>query len=51
MSWSVEFLPFVPWPVLWGLGAAGAVLLMLLFVYGYVHISYKRGRVAAGGGL
>ncbi|HAN63369.1 MAG TPA: hypothetical protein DCQ79_05805 [Rhizobiales bacterium] len=31
MSWSVEFLPFVPWPVLWGLGAAGAVLLMLLF--------------------
>ncbi len=31
MSWSVEFLPFVPWPVLWGLGAAGAVLLLALF--------------------
>jgi hypothetical protein len=31
MSWSVEFLPFVPWPVLWGLAAAGAVLLLALF--------------------
>jgi hypothetical protein len=31
MSWSVEFLPFVPWPVLWGLAAAGALLLALLF--------------------
>jgi hypothetical protein len=31
MSWSVEFLPFVPWSVLWALGAAGAVLLGLLF--------------------
>ena len=31
MSWSVEFLPFVPWPVLWGIAAAGAVLLALLF--------------------
>jgi hypothetical protein len=31
MSWSVEFMPFVPWPVLWGLAAAGAVLLALLF--------------------
>jgi hypothetical protein len=31
MSWSVEFLPFVPWPVLWGLAATGAVLLALLF--------------------
>jgi hypothetical protein len=31
MSWSVEFLPFVPWPVLWSLAAAGAVLLALLF--------------------
>ena len=31
MSWSVEFLPFVPWPVLGGLGAAGAVLLLALF--------------------
>ena len=31
MSWSVEFLPFVPWPVLWSLAAAGAALLALLF--------------------
>ncbi len=31
MSWSVEFLPFVPWSVLWALAAAGAVLLALLF--------------------
>ena len=31
MSWSVEFLPFVPWPVLWALAGAGAVLLALLF--------------------
>ena len=31
MSWSIEFLPFVPWSVLWGLAAAGAVLLALLF--------------------
>jgi len=31
MSWSVEFLPFVPWSVLWALAAAGAVLLGLLF--------------------
>jgi hypothetical protein len=31
MSWSVEFLPFVPWPVLWALTAAGIVLLGLLF--------------------
>jgi hypothetical protein len=31
MSWSVEFLPFVPWSVLWALGAVGAVLLALLF--------------------
>ena len=31
MSWSIEFLPFVSWPVLWGLAAAGAVLLALLF--------------------
>ncbi len=30
MSWSIEFLPFVPWSVLWGLAAAGAVLLALL---------------------
>jgi hypothetical protein len=31
MSWSIEFIPFVPWPVLWGLAALGAVLLALLF--------------------
>ena len=31
MSWSVEFLPFVPWPMLWALAAGGAVLLALLF--------------------
>ena len=31
MSWSVEFLPFVSWQVLWGLAAAGALLLALLF--------------------
>jgi hypothetical protein len=31
MSWSVEFLPFVPWPVLWALTAASIVLLGLLF--------------------
>ncbi len=31
MSWSVEFLPFVPWPVLWSIAAGGAVLLALLF--------------------
>ena len=31
MSWSIEFLPFVPWPVLWTLAGLGAVLLALLF--------------------
>ena len=31
MSWSIEFLPFVPWPVLWALAALGVVLLGLLF--------------------
>ena len=31
MSWSVEFIPFVPWPVLWALAGFGAVLLALLF--------------------
>ena len=31
MSWSIEFLPFVPWPVLWIIASIGAVLLMLLF--------------------
>ena len=31
MSWSIEFMPFVPWPVLWGLAGFGAVLLAVLF--------------------
>ncbi len=31
MSWSIEFMPFVPWSVLWALAALGAVLLALLF--------------------
>src|SRR6185437_5177565 len=31
MSWSIEFLPFVPWPVLWTLAGLGVVLLALLF--------------------
>jgi hypothetical protein len=31
MSWSIEFIPFVPWPVLWALAVLGAVLLALLF--------------------
>ncbi len=31
MSWSVEFIPFVPWPVLWVIAGIGAALLALLF--------------------
>jgi hypothetical protein len=31
MSWSVEFIPLVPWPVLWALAALGVVLMALLF--------------------
>jgi len=31
MSWSIEFLPFVPWPVLWIIAGIGALLLALLF--------------------
>ena len=31
MSWSVEFIPFVPWPVFFALAAVGALLLGLLF--------------------
>ncbi len=31
MNWSIEFMPFVPWSVLWALAALGAVLLALLF--------------------
>jgi hypothetical protein len=30
MSWSVEFIPFVPWPVLWALAAFGLVLFAAL---------------------
>src|SRR3990170_791696 len=31
MSWSVEFIPLVPWAVLWALAALGLVLTALLF--------------------
>jgi hypothetical protein len=31
MSWSVEFIPFVPWTVLWSIAAIGAALLAALF--------------------
>jgi hypothetical protein len=31
MSWSIEFIPFVPWPVLWVIAGIGAGLLGLLF--------------------
>ncbi len=31
MSWSIEFLPFVPWPVLWIVAGIGVALLALLF--------------------
>jgi hypothetical protein len=31
MSWSVEFLPLVPGPILWAIAAVGALLLGLLF--------------------
>ncbi len=30
MSWSIEFIPFVPWPVLWALIALGIALFALL---------------------
>jgi len=30
MSWSIEFIPFVSWPVLWALAALGVVLFALL---------------------
>ncbi|ODA66986.1 hypothetical protein A7A08_02283 [Methyloligella halotolerans] len=30
MSWSIEFLPLVSWPILGGLAAIGALLLLLL---------------------
>jgi hypothetical protein len=30
MSWSIEFIPFVSWPVLWALAAVGVVLFALL---------------------
>lgn len=35
----------------WHNSPAPWVLLLLLIGYGYVHISYARGRVRAGGGL
>jgi hypothetical protein len=31
MRWSVEFLPFVHWPVLWAIAGIGVVLLAILF--------------------
>lgn len=31
MNWTLEFLPLVPWPVLWGLAALGVALLALLW--------------------
>jgi hypothetical protein len=31
MTWSLEFVPFVPWPVLWALAAFGLVLVAALF--------------------
>ena len=30
MSWSIEFIPFVSWPVLWALAGVGVVLFALL---------------------
>ena len=30
MRWSIEFLPFVSWPVIWALAACGVVLFALL---------------------
>jgi hypothetical protein len=30
MRWSIEFLPFVSWPVIWALAASGVVLFALL---------------------
>src|SRR4029079_1107497 len=30
MSWSIEFIPFVSWPVLWALAGIGVVLFALL---------------------
>lgn len=35
----------------WHNSPAPWVLLLMLAVYGYVHVSYRRGRVSAGGGL
>lgn len=42
-SWR-QILDFHNSPAPW-------VLLMILLVYGYVHVSYAKGRVRAGGGL
>jgi hypothetical protein len=30
MNWSIEFIPFVPWPIFWGLAAFGVLLFALL---------------------
>lgn len=42
-SWR-QILDFHNSPAPW-------VLLLILAIYGYVHVSYKKGRVSAGGGL
>jgi hypothetical protein len=31
MNWSITFVPFVPWPVLWIIAGIGAALMVLLF--------------------
>jgi hypothetical protein len=31
MSWSIEFVPFVPWVILWALAGLGVLLVALLF--------------------
>jgi hypothetical protein len=31
MNWSITFIPFVPWPVLWIIAGIGAALMVLLF--------------------
>jgi len=31
MNWSITFIPFVPWPVMWIIAGLGAVLLGLVF--------------------
>jgi hypothetical protein len=35
----------------WHNSPAPWIFVLILIVYGYVHVSYRRGRVSAGGGL